>query len=266
MPAHLSLLEKAKQSTKLSLESLSSGVEACGELYDEVLNGVVRNVKMGPFKATSGIELPYYLNASTNFMDKRVAPKIVEIMGHYLVHIQQTLPSLQAENLPPSQQNLSEQPLVLVGMELAGGMLVSQFAAYASTLHEKQGSKTVYEAYDFLYIRKNRKSTGTCQQLEGEQKFTERKPDSPLLHAVWVDDALSTGSSLLDGIKMLKEDYNIEVKAALYLVDRSKDRLSLPDEKQKLADPTFENIELYSIFDLHDVDAKIEENKKKKNL
>ena len=58
MPTHLSLLEKAKQSTKLSLESLSSGVEACGELYDEVLNGVVRNVKMGPFKATSGIELP----------------------------------------------------------------------------------------------------------------------------------------------------------------------------------------------------------------
>jgi hypothetical protein len=31
---------------------------ATQELYDNVLGAIARNVKMGPFKATSGIELP----------------------------------------------------------------------------------------------------------------------------------------------------------------------------------------------------------------
>ncbi|KAG2387220.1 hypothetical protein C9374_001552 [Naegleria lovaniensis] len=256
------LLEQARKSKKLTLSQVTTNVEVTQSLYDEVLEGVVRNVKMGPFKATSGIDLPYYLNASTNFMDKKVAPKIVEILGHYLIHLQQTLPCFKPENLPDSQKDLSKQPLVLVGMELAGGMLVSQFAAVASTLHEKQGSKTVYEAYDFLYVRKSRKSTGTCQQLEGEQKFTSRTPDSPVIYGVWVDDALSTGTSLLEGINMLKNDYNIEIKAALYLVDRSQDRKDLPPEKQKLADPIFSQVEIFSVFDLEDVDQRIEQKKK----
>ena len=196
-------------------------------------------------------------------MDKRVAPKIVEIMGHYLIHLQQTLPAFQ--NLPEHHRN---EPLLLVGMELAGGMLVSQFAAFASTLHEEKAKasspppKSVYEAFDFLYVRKSRKTTGTCQQLEGEQKFTTRTPESPVLYAIWIDDALSTGTSLLEGIEMLKKEYNIEVKASLYLVDRSKDRKDLALEKQKLAHPVFANVEVAAVYDLEEVDQKIGSLKK----
>lgn len=57
---------------------------------------------------------------------------------------------------------------------------------------------------DFLYMRKTRKTTGTCQQLEGLQKFTDRTPDSPPLVGIWIDDVMSTGTSLLDGMNTLK--------------------------------------------------------------
>ena len=46
---------KAKESKKLNHESITTLVPQ--KLYDEVLEGIVRNVKMGPFQATSGIEL-----------------------------------------------------------------------------------------------------------------------------------------------------------------------------------------------------------------
>lgn len=60
---------------------------------------------------------------------------------------------------------------------------------------------------DFLYMRKTRKTTGTCQQLEGLQKFTDRTPDSPPLVGIWIDDVMSTGTSLLDGMNTLKVDH-----------------------------------------------------------
>ncbi|KAL9651728.1 hypothetical protein ABK040_009342 [Willaertia magna] len=246
---HNQLIQRAKDSVRIPYENASKLVSK--QLYSDVLNGIVNNVKMGPFKATSGIELPYYLNASTNFMDKRIAPKIVDLIGNYLLHLKESSPSLK--DLPLTD----DQPLLCVGMELAGGMLVSQFAA-CSILHPK-----LHENFDFLYIRKSKKTTGTMQQLEGIQKYTSRGPNSPVIYAVWVDDALSTGTSLLEGIQLLKNHYNIEVRAALYLVDRSEDRKNLSEEKQKLADPIFENIDVCSVYDLSEVDAQIEVNKKK---
>jgi orotate phosphoribosyltransferase len=47
------------------------------------------------------------------------------------------------------------------------------------------------------------------------------------MRCVWVDDCNSTGSSLRDGVKLVKEDYNIDVEKALYLVDRSSDRATM---------------------------------------
>ncbi len=115
-------------------------------------------------------------------------------------------------------------------------------------------NKKLNDSLDFVYVRKGRKTTGTAQQLEGPQKFTSRTPESPLLYALWVDDALSTGSSMLEGITMLKADYNIQVVAALYLVDRTKDRKNLEGVKQHLANEAFDNVKIVSIYDLQDID------------
>jgi orotate phosphoribosyltransferase len=73
-----------------------------------------------------------------------------------------------------------------------------------------------------------------------------------------VDDCLSVGQSLLEGVKMLK-DYNIKVVDCLYLVDRSKDRFNLGEEKQYLLDEEFDSIRITSVYDLYDIDKLIKE-------
>lgn len=139
--------------------------------------------------------------------------------------------------------------MACVGMEVAGGVLVSQLASAAhSPLHEWM---------DFVYMRKERKTTGTGQLLEGPQRLTSRSSSSPPIRAIWVDDALSTGSSLRDGTAILAADYNIHVVAALYLVDRTKDRQNLRAEMLALADPSLQHVDVRAIFALDDVDALI---------
>lgn len=215
------------------------------QLYDDVLACIASNVKMGPFMATSGVELPYYLNASTNFLDKHAAPKIVQIMAQYI-----------DQYMRPLFETTGDLPFLCVGMEVAGGMLVCQLASANSEL--------MNSVMDFTYVRKEKKQTGTKQQLEGPQVFTSRTSDSPPLKALWVDDALSTGSSMLDGIKMLKDEYNIEVVAALYLVDRAVDRANLSPQYLKLADEVFDNVQVKAIYDLSEVDDAVARQKAQK--
>jgi orotate phosphoribosyltransferase len=227
--------EKAKANTRYEqIDIVVKTTLHCPELYDSVLRGIAGNVKMGPFTATSGVVLPYYLNATTNFLDKDLAPKIVDLFTKFLVYW-----------LPPLE---TTEPWVVCGMEMAGGVLVSQLASANSEL-----SRTC----DFLYVRKEKKSTGTAQQLEGPTKYTSRTKDSPVVYGVFVDDALSTGSSLKDGAKLLKAQYNIEVKYVLYLVDRNHDRAHLEPDRLYLADPVFDSITIASLYDLDQVDALI---------
>lgn len=233
-------ISRAKQSVKIPLDP--SLVPQ--QLYDEVLAGVARNVKMGPFKATSGVELPYYLNASTNFLDKYIAPKIVQLVALYI-----------GRYIKPFIVDVNE-PFLCVGMEVAGGMLTCQLAS--------ANNEDLNAISDFVYIRKDRKATGTRQQLEGPQQFTSRTPDSKPLKALWIDDALSTGVSMWEGIQMLKHDYNIEVVAALYLVDRSEDRQHLSAEKQMLATDVFDNVQIRAIYDLKEVDEVIQKKNSNK--
>lgn len=208
-----------------------SGISSA--LYGEVLEGIAHNVKMGPFTATSGVILPYYLNSATNFFDPIIAPKLTLvfslILGNWLPHT-------------------SEKYLVC-GPEMAGGILAGQLAA--------ANLEKLNAICDFIYIRKAQKSTGTCQQLEGPNPYTRRTPSSPPIKGVWVDDANSTGSSLKEGVIMLKEQYNIEVTHALYLVDRYQDRQGLPDDRQHLMDPMFDKIDVKAIYDLAQVDSLI---------
>lgn len=184
-----------------------------------------------------------YLNASTNFMDKNIAPQIVRIVTHYLNN------AIKPHMLACS----GGESIVCCGMEVAGGMLVSQMAAASDS--------SLNDWMDFVYVRKDRKSTGTQQQLEGPQKFTSRTPNSPILYGVWLDDSLSTGMSMCDGIDMLREQYNIHIVAALYLVDRSKDRQDLPPEKQELMRLDFDTFVLRAVYDLQEVDQRINRNK-----
>eukprot|EP00667_Euglena_gracilis_P020410 EG_transcript_22106 len=185
---------------------------------------------MGPFTATSGVILPYYLNVATNFFDPEIAPKVVLVFSLILGHW-----------LPPT-----EEKFLVCGMEMAGGILAGQLAA--------ANIAKLNERCDFIYIRKEQKSTGTRQKLEGPNVYTRRTANSPPINGVWVDDANSTGSSLKEGAMMLKEMYNINITHALYLVDRFQDRADLPIEKQHMTHEIFDNIEVKAIYDLEQVD------------
>ena len=85
-------------------------------------------------------------------------------------------------------------------------------------------SNSLPPTVSFCYLRKDRKKSGTKQQLEGPGVLTTRTPTSEPIDCIWVDDVISTGGSLRDGAKLLKNDYNMNVVGALFLVDRSKDR------------------------------------------
>ena len=89
------------------------------------------------------------LNAGTNFLDKRVAPVIARSLLDIIAH------RCTGTYTPDDR-------VLIVGMEVAGGMMVSQLAAIASVTHP-----VLTEMVDFVYCRKRRKASGTCQQLEG---------------------------------------------------------------------------------------------------
>ncbi len=104
------------------------------KLFNDVLIGISKNVKMGPFTASSGVSLPCkclflrswqtsfkdFLNLATNFMDKQISPKILQVVG-------QTLTFLFNDQIKTGDIK------VICGMEAAGGMLVSQLCS-AGTL------------------------------------------------------------------------------------------------------------------------------------
>lgn len=211
-------------------------------LYSEVQKGIVRNVKTKPggFLATSGVVLPYYLNLSTNFMDPRNAGRIVGLVSWLLLRLHPTIAASPDERI------------AVCGMEVAGGMLVSQLAVTDNAeLHSK---------FDFVYMRKQRKSTGTAQQLEGLKMFTERTPESAPLKTIWVDDVNSTGSSLSTGIDILAEDYNMHVVSAVYVVDRSVDRANITDPARMYyaRDRFVQGVtKVYTLMDLAEIDPMV---------
>jgi hypothetical protein len=63
---------------------------------------------------------------------------------------------------------------------------------------------------------------------------------------------LSTGSSLRDACHLLLTDYNIKVKGAFFLVDRSQDREKLKD--QPLLDPILKDVKIVALWDLNAID------------
>jgi len=230
------LLAFAKESKRFpGIDAILSQDPEAATLHQLVKDAIVRNVKMGPFTTTAGLSLPYLLNASTNLMDKHAAANICALYG-------KVLPALAA-----AAGIAVNEKFIVVGMETAGGMLAAQLAVAAPAS---------LPLADYVYMRKQKKESGTGQQLEAVREYTDRTSSSGAIKAIWVDDANSTGSSLVEGIRTLKADYNIEVVAALYLVDRSADRRSLPLERQKLASASLMGkVLIGAVYDLAEIDV-----------
>jgi orotate phosphoribosyltransferase len=171
------------------------------------------NVKFPPagqkyFTATSGVHLRYYVSLTTNLL----LPTISKLTSF---HMKRMIHSM-VEKLKLSQKpNLD---LYCIGPETAGGILVSQICVNWTEDDER------IIPMNFVYWRKSRKLTGTRQQLEGPPFITNRDRNSSPALAIWLDDVISTGKSLLDGKRKLKEEYNITVVGAAFIVDRSSDR------------------------------------------
>ena len=177
-----------------------------------------RNARLPPagashFQATSGARLPYYLNLATNLLDPDLSRRVADAVILLLHRV--AAATLHDWGDAPSRR----QRVFCVGPAMAGGTLVSQICT-RWTQHDcaRSGPLT------FVYMRKERKQSGTLQQLEGPQEATSRTPASPPAPGIWVDDVLSTGRSLSKGAALLKRDYNIDVIAALFIVDRKGDR------------------------------------------
>merc|ERR1711862_813266 len=230
---------QAARESRAMPETELRGVLSEPKDFDFVLQACANNVKMGPWTTTSGLVLEYYLNAATNMLDKNVAAPIARMV----------LDVIEAKFKPAAE----DKNLLVVGVEMAGGVMVGQTAAIAPLTHPK-----LTQWCDFVYCRKDRKKTGTVQQLEGPGFIVDRTPDSPELECVFIDDALSSGGSMRDSVKLLKEDYNIKVIGAVYLVDRSKDRTSLAQEKMGMADEeVLRDVKVYALYDLADIDKKV---------
>ena len=220
------LVKQARKSFRLSPEIFPK------KLYENVIQKVTRNRKKGPFVATSGLKLDYYLNASTNFLDKRVASDIVSLLSYVLEFV--VIPRVSKDGIP----------MCIVGPEMAGGAMVSQLCT------SDVSSRVDVE---FVYMRKKRKTSGTLQQLEGPQSITSRDAKSTPMHAIWIDDCLSSGGSSVEGLNILRRDYNIQIKAMLFLIDRHEDRMKVCESRLISNFKALRDVFVCSIYDMSNI-------------
>jgi len=143
--------------------------------------------------------------------------------------------------------------IAVIGGEMGGGVMAAQCCAVAPLVF----TRGLLNWCDFSYMRKERKKSGLMQQMEAPNHLTTRTPDSPPMRAVWLDEANSSGAELLKNVHLLKDDYNIEVIGAIYLVDRSRDRRTLELEKLQMANPALKNVKVYALYDLEQIDPLI---------
>lgn len=208
--------------------------------YDDVLKSVAQNVHIGEFTLATWTHSWRALNAITNFYDKTVAPLATRML----------LDVIAAHFKPEYSKKV-----LVVGMELVGGIVAGQSAALAPS-----HNPSMLEWCDFAYFRKFRKTDGTLRQLEGPNHIGERTVESPPLRAVFLDDVQSSGSTLKEAAETLKREYNIDVVGAVFLVDRPNDRKELDDYLIGATDPILEGVKIVAIYDIKDIDAEVQRN------
>eukprot|EP00930_Biecheleria_cincta_P025930 TRINITY_DN18377_c0_g1_i2.p1 TRINITY_DN18377_c0_g1~~TRINITY_DN18377_c0_g1_i2.p1 ORF type:complete len:214 (-),score=36.64 TRINITY_DN18377_c0_g1_i2:229-828(-) len=167
--------KRARGSFGLAAEDLKSMLSVPSD-YQAAIDACARNVKMGPFTATSGLVLDYLLNAATSLLDKTVAVALTRMV----------LDVISTRFRPLVE---SSEMMLVIGGEMGGGVMAAQCTAVAPLTHQAMLSWC-----DFAYMRKHKKESGTMQQIEAPNHITSRTPDSPLMKAVWLDEANSSGS------------------------------------------------------------------------
>ena len=226
--------------TYLSVEILSSlsSNNPTSEDYEWVLRRIAERVTTGPFITTAGLTLPYLLNLSSTLLCPHVAPRVSHLLLEALPRI------CAASEIKPNET------FYIVGMETVGGILVSQLAA---TLHLNAliNSSPYLQNAKLLYMRKQAKKTGTQRLLEGSMDSAPGEQK-----AIWLDDVNSTGSSLVEGVKALQKE-NIQLKGALYVVDRGSDRRNVEENKKKCLEAQLSKLPIMALYDLRQIDDNV---------
>eukprot|EP00035_Acanthoeca_spectabilis_P013329 m.246838 g.246838 ORF g.246838 m.246838 type:complete len:430 (-) comp15857_c0_seq4:2984-4273(-) len=214
--------------------------------YGRLLNLCARNVVKGPPTEKCHEDAVYcnHTNVPANIFDKAGAPAIT---AAFLDMLQYELIESAAE--PPVA------PVAVVGIATGGGCMVAQMAATAVLTHPALAS-----VVEFVYCRKKRMKIGTCHQLEGARHITERTSESTVIDGVWIDDVLTSGANLRDGILLLKNDYNIEISRAMFLTDDSGSRADLTADRLGTADPVVQDIRIAAFYDTSAIHAKADEH------
>eukprot|EP00937_MAST-01D_sp_MAST-1D-sp2_P006669 g6669.t1 len=221
--------------------------------YERALEALAMNARMGPFVATSGLQLPYLVSAMTSLLDADTAPHIATALAD-------TIMRGVVPRLPPARPGRIGDRLLCVGMETAGGVLAAQIAAVA-----RASAPALLERATFGYLRKTRKKSGTRQLLEGPAAAlldsagnASEAGGQEAAQAVWVDDVMSTGGSLVEGARALWEEHRVRVVAAVFVLDRAADRLQRATAADAAIARELAGVHIVALYDLAALEAKIE--------
>ncbi len=146
----------------------------------ELLSGISEAgmIRFGEFTLSSGKKSPYYVNL-------RMLPSYVELFGMALTELDSMISQNEQTGTGIASVELSGIPL---GAALASKMSVP-----------------------FVYVRKEAKTYGTGELVEGELRKASR--------FVIVDDVLTTGGNVLHAARALR-DKGADVRSAYVLLDR----------------------------------------------
>ncbi|PTD93448.1 orotate phosphoribosyltransferase [archaeon SCG-AAA382B04] len=96
-------------------------------------------------------------------------------------------------------------------------------------------SASIYSKKPYIMIRKQKKEYGTKERIEGEF--------NPNDDVVMIEDVTTTGNSLLNAIKIIREQ-NVEIKKSIVVVDRGEGAKELLKKHGVELIPIFESKDL----------------------
>lgn len=121
------------------------------------------------------------------------------------------------------------------GMEVdaVGGMTIGAdpIAGAVSALGLCHGQRL-----DAFIVRKERKDRGTCQRVEG--------PISQGARVVVLEDVVTTGSSAIEAVEAVREEYDAEIVQVLGMVDR------LQGGREAIVEAGYDFVTLFTVEDL----------------
>ena len=161
-------------------------------------------IKKGKFTLKSGIQSSYYVDVKSLISYPEIMANLANLLYIKIIEIVKS-------------ENISIDDIVLCGLPYAG----IPFVSYISLKYH----------ISMILLRKEKKNYGTKKLFEGT--IDKKK------HLIFVDDILTTGTSIKESLEYFK-DFQI-AKSAVVLIDREENETPI----------SFENISnLYSVFKL----------------